>query len=223
MIIKTTGIGSVPFDNIIDAMSFVKKCTIPYLPELKQENMLTLLENPLYFEQENWQTFVREAQNFNLVKVQLPGPLTYKFIKKELIYYTRKLQHAFERIKNDLKNIPFMLIIDEPCLLKTNERSILTETLNLLNYSEIGIHCCDHFKIADVNNLPIKFLSLDVSLFSDQDLIDLHRKFSLIIGANKISLPRIYALDLPNILISPPCGLKNITQVDIAEIIISSS
>jgi hypothetical protein len=223
MIIKTTGVGSVPFDNISDAMHFVKECTIPYLPELKQENMLTLLDNPLYFEQENWKTFVKEVQTFKLVKVQITGPLTYQYFKKKFDHYEEKLIKAFDRIKNDLQNIPFILILDEPCLIKSSDRSKLKIVLDLLKYPEIGIHCCDHFKFSDVVNLPVKYLSFDASLFTDENLFELHKHFSLIIGANTDAMSRICDIPFKDYLISPPCGLKKLT-LDIAkEIVIRPS
>jgi hypothetical protein len=223
MIIRTTGVGSVPFDNISQAMTFVKECTIPYLPELKQESMLTLLDNPLYFDQENWKTFVKEVQSFDLVKVQITGPVTYQYLKKDFANYEEKLVKAFSRIKNDLKNIPFILILDEPCLTKSNDQTKLKTALELLNYQEIGIHCCDHFKISDVKSLPIKYLSLDVSLFTDEKLFELHKQFTLIVGVNVELWPRICALPISNFLVSPPCGLKNLTLLAVRSSIIRSS
>jgi len=223
MIIKTTGVGSVPFNDIESALTFVTQCSIPYLPELKNENMLTLVDDPNYFNLKNWKYFVESIQHFKLIKIQIIGPMTYQFLKKDLGNYKNKIIKVVEKIKADLKNIPFILILDEPCLFKKNDTSALIGTLKSLNIAEIGIHCCDKFKISDVKDLPIKYLSFDISLFNDQEISELDKYFILIFGANKNQIERLNKLNKNEILVSPPCGLKNLTQEAIKTQLISPS
>lgn len=135
LMVKTTGIGSLPLTDISLALDYSFLHDIPFLPQLLaiHGNMIEQVKNCnfKYLDQ-----FIERAKNeqIGLVKIQLAGPTTTKLSKGHY-------QDCISYVKKHCIGIDILFCIDEPILEETTLKKHIDYNLhNQFKYT--GIHSC---------------------------------------------------------------------------------
>jgi len=177
-----TQIGSLPYEDVDEALDYSFRHDIPFLPELikKGDSMLEYIKHPGKLScLEKFKSEVKRRK-ISEVKIQCVGPST-------LIFSEYEKDDAVNRIKNHVNSIleglsaeKVILFFDEPLIsldkslyeaLEINEgySQILDEILNGIPKRDltIGMHTCNR---ADWNGLfglsKIEIISFDASKFA---------------------------------------------------------
>jgi methionine synthase II (cobalamin-independent) len=100
------------------------------------------------------------------------NPLTEPQIKKLLIWYQSVILHFYTEHKNSFKKM--LLVLDEP-LFDIKLKSELLSTLNFFKKTDmdIGVHCCSKLKGSDLIDIKPDYLSIDCSLYNQQELLSI--------------------------------------------------
>ncbi|OUR98893.1 hypothetical protein A9Q84_05630 [Halobacteriovorax marinus] len=141
-LLPTTGIGSLPFTNIDQAIEFSMKFDIPFLPELPKLDGDFITSYTLGSSSclEEFRNITKELPR---VKYQIPSP-------------------EFTQI-TPISQSNSLLFIDAPTI---KDYSIL-ENFIVSSKNEIGIHCCGTFDLEKIVKLNIKFFSFDARLIEN--------------------------------------------------------
>lgn len=210
MLLPVTQIGSLPFDNPVDAVHYSHKHPIPFLPELvvaRQEFMLRLLKNPR--ELSCLDEFTKE--HFEQVKLQCIGPIALRrwgnYSLNDATNMIRTyLDFIFERV-NAQQTI---LFLDEPGL-EFSEVSMaqkLWQEIFRDYHATSGIHNCGPVPFdAMFRSSVVEIISFDASRYKEQAAQALPRRNGKRIAWGVRSIDDV--LDFkPGDLITPPCGLS---------------
>lgn len=175
MKILTTGIGSVPFRNLRDAMDYVFEFSVPYLPEMPgadfMQRTLNMAGGKLPVE---LPSFAAEVARRRLpqAKLQMAGPLTLKYFQSE--GWKKIGQKGFReavlkliRAMRAETSAELCLFFDEPAIdsaLDEEEVQLLKDCLTYVQVEGVrtGIHCCNSFVMEDLLKLRPHFLSFDL-------------------------------------------------------------
>lgn len=200
-LLPTTGIGSLPFEDISRAIDFSLKFDIPFLPELPKldgdfissfkENNNSCLEK-----------FKERTESLPLVKYQIPSP--------ELVQI-----ESYGKVKSPL-------FIDAPTI---KDYKVLKNFISSIENS-VGIHCCGNFDLTEILKLKINFFSFDARLVeSPRELIEELIRYNIIpvVGIvsthekraqrpNNIDIWKNVIRDYPmDCWLSPACGLAGLS------------
>lgn len=163
--IKTTGIGSLPFYNLADAINFSLNCDMPFVPELTKLDENLLNRNNSLLLNMGKLCFKKKLKN------QIIGPATFCYLTKKnfsdyYIYYKELINlHCDLKKKYQLE---LYLQIDEPILLSRDQQEISYLNLfELMKAEDIFpiLHSCQ--KIDDDDSLPFwekPYLAIDTHL-----------------------------------------------------------
>ena len=171
-----TQIGSLPFDDIDEAINYSFQHSIPFVPDLpavsSHEFMIDQakcsVENP--YQQVCLNAFKKRLNEYNgIIKNQLPGPLCISQYlnweaEKAFMVWSTLLEDRIQTFK-EFKN-PLWLFIDEPTFFQhpIEMRKRVLERLDKINDVFIAIHYCGSEKI-DLLDWPESIaLSYDLSL-----------------------------------------------------------
>ncbi len=217
MNLLTTGVGSVPFLDLSEAIRYSFLHTIPFLPQmpkLGEDMILPLISHEkldkncpcLRAFQERL-----EKENKTFFKIQLASPDTVETYSKNFSFnfYQKKVDELlsiFTKISDE-----FIFIFDAPLFSKNHKKTLLEVSRIKKKFSNIliGIHCCG-FKenFSDLKELSNKFdiLSLPAS-----------QSFSfpkLIYGISPKNQNQIKDLNTEKkkIIVSSECGLANYSR-----------
>ena len=210
MILPVTQIGSLPFDNPIDAVKYSRKHPIPFLPELvvaRQEFMLRLIKDPGKLS--CLDEFTKE--HFEQVKLQCIGPMALRrwgnySVKDAMSMIRTYLDTIFERVNAEQK----ILFLDEPGL-EFSEIGMgqkLWQEIFGVYHATPGIHNCGpiHFE-AMFRSGVVEIISFDAFKYKAQAAEVLSRRNGKRIAWGVKSIDDV--LDFkPGDLITPPCGLS---------------
>lgn len=207
----TTGIGSLPFQSISQAIDYAFDFDMPYLPQLPQylasESMLTqslqglnLASDDLGKEFCCWDAALNrlDTEGIKYFKMQFCGCYCLKhyapasFSHQVLAEALAKRLIAYIQFFKQ-RQIHLTIILDEPQI--TDKESFIQLYTDFYShfpkslYHNIGIHCCGTMPWETVLNFPFKAVSVDLSLQHDnlnrsiiRQLL-LRNKVDLIFGA----------------------------------------
>jgi hypothetical protein len=161
-----TQIGSLPYDDVDQAVEYSLQHDIPFLPELPKlgDSMLDYIKNP--GNMSCLETFKQKTQDCDTVKVQCVGPATLilsGYSEDDAI--ARACQHI-EALLTDLKAPNVILFLDEPALGQAGFDykqlwSPLFESFNVTS----GVHVCGNMNWDEMFNSDIDIISFDASEF----------------------------------------------------------
>lgn len=181
----TTGIGSLPFTDIAQALDYSFQHDLPFLPQLPQLNeeemMVIQALDDSFATYACFEPFLEMAitKNTKKVKLQLAGPITCSLVTERPIdgIVTQLLAKVEDMIRpfwdHDIEVIFF---IDEPMLF-VSAASPLRETIkkfiNDLKSKDllVGLHCCSNPEWEPLLNLGFDYLSFDGHV-SYSDLVE---------------------------------------------------
>lgn len=223
---KTTGIGSLPFMSIHEAVEWSLKHDLSFLPELPklsdQELMLS------FFEQINQGCFLKRLaqdqfrqrlikESKKELKLQVPGPLTCSFYLKQSTNYSHFKNYLTSFIEEFQSFKTIYLQVDEPQTLENTDEEWKAYQDFWINFSlefshvQIGVHSCHAEIDPRLLEIPWRFYSLrqeqflmDKSFFSDKIIF-----WPLIKGMDQSLLERASNefISSSGLYISPDCGL----------------
>lgn len=160
-----TQIGSLPYEDIGEAVEYSLKHDIPFLPELpkKGDLMLNYIKNPGRLSCLN----EFKKHKYTTVKIQCIGPATLilnRYSKDEAV--KRTYEHI-SKIIDGLKAEEILLFLDEPALEQVgfNYRELWEPLFTSFNVIS-GIHTCGNINLDDLFNSDIKIISFDASQYN---------------------------------------------------------
>jgi len=155
--VRTTGVGSLPYSNIDEAIEYSLQHDLPFFPQLLciHGNMIEQVVNnnfkfiSLFIDR-------AKAREFTSIKVQIAGPNTTKASYENYIKVVNYLH-------DKTKELNPILFLDEPIL---EDFDTLAKVLNYIREQgiETGIHCCNTLnakQIENINKLKLNYFSYD--------------------------------------------------------------
>jgi hypothetical protein len=212
--IKTTGIGSLPFENVSEAIKFSMQFDIPFLPELpnlqKPESMLKLLFN--ISPHICLEPFLEAASDTEF-KIQLPGPYTYsKCLDMPLGLTINLFKTKFNLLLEKIQGKSFVFFIDEPSIDKDFKLSHEYATFLSEIHRQVpalGVHSCNTFDPDELFSY-IDIASIDCSLVIKSE------KVNLCAGVvdSVTNEPLVAELPPKTLIITHNCGLLGNDDID---------
>ena len=158
--ILTTGVGSLPFRDIDEALAYSFKHELPFFPQLLNihGDMIDQVKNCNF---KYLELFINEARKRGKspLKLQLAGPNTYPGNVSDIY-------DCIEEVYKITNDTDIYLFFDEPII---NHSQELEEVIRYAKkyFTKIGIHCCKKLLNKDVsyiNSLSLDIFSLDYIL-----------------------------------------------------------
>lgn len=161
-----TQIGSLPYDDVDEAVEYSLRHDIPFLPELPKRGdaMMDYIKNPGNLS--CLDTFKRKVAGFDAVKVQCVGPATVilgGYDKDEA--FSRVYQHI-EAIMNGLDAGNIILFLDEPALGQVGF-DYLQLWAPLFQSFDVtpGVHVCGNMNWDHLFSSEVEIISFDASKY----------------------------------------------------------
>lgn len=211
-----TGVGSLPYTNIDEAISYSFSHTLPFLPELpnisQNEWMIpkSISENLNSFIALNEFIKTAKLKNLSAVKVQLACPFTVYLYGQTSITLEELIQknlRTWTLLIHELKHNGLLpkIFVDSPSSFQVINRfgfdTFLSYIHHLLPFGPVSIHSCG--EISDkIIKLPLEFFSYDSSKY----ILPKEFKHSKIIPIHGITFEGVTNLG-PSDWYSSPCGL----------------
>jgi hypothetical protein len=161
-----TQIGSLPYDDVDQAVDYSLRHDIPFLPELPElgDAMMDYIEKPGNLS--CLETFQRKTQGFKSVKIQCVGPATLilsGYDQDEAI--ARACQHI-DALLSGLSADNIILFLDEPALGHAGFDyqqlwSPLFESFEVIS----GVHVCGNMNWDELFASEIDIISFDASKY----------------------------------------------------------
>lgn len=225
-----TGIGSLPFTDIEQALEYSFQHDLPFLPQLPQLNedemMVTQALDDSFDTYACFEPFLYRAidKKIKKVKLQLAGPITCSVVAEEPIdsIITQLLNKVDDMISPFLEQgIEVLFFIDEPMLFVNFESPLQIQLKNFFSQIkekgiQVGLHCCSNPDWDPIIDLGVDYLSFDCHV-SGNDLIKtgLLKQFKdqggkVIIGFDPRS-PEVVDTSLADYM-SFSCGMGTLTH-----------
>lgn len=161
-----TQIGSLPHDNVDDAVNFSLQHDVPFLPELPKlgDAMMDYIKNP--GKMSCLDTFRQKTKGRDVVKVQCVGPAT-------LVLSGYSVDDAISRIYEHVSSITdgldvgqIILFLDEPALGHAgfDYKGAWSAIFGSFNFT-YGVHVCGNMNWDDMFSSEIDIISFDASQF----------------------------------------------------------
>jgi hypothetical protein len=162
----TTQIGSVPYDNIDEAVQYSLQHDIPFLPELAKlgDAMMDYIEKP--GNMSCLDTFKRKVAGRPIVKIQCVGPATLMLAGYDQDdAFSRAYQHI-EALTNGLDAENIILFLDEPALGQAgfDYRQLWSPLFESFDVTS-GVHVCGNMNWDELFGSEIEIISFDASKF----------------------------------------------------------
>ena len=161
-----TQIGSLPYDDVEQAVDYSLRHDIPFLPELPKlgDAMLDYIKSPGKLS--CLETFKQKVEGFEMVKIQCVGPATLLlsgYSEDEAI--TRTCQHI-DAIVNGLNVGGIILFLDEPALGQVgfDYQRLWSPLLESFNTTS-GVHICGNMNWDELFSSDIDIISFDASKY----------------------------------------------------------
>lgn len=171
-----TQIGSLPYDNIEEAINYSLRHDIPFLPELQKlgDSILDYIKNPGQLSCLN--EFKNAVRGYEIVKIQSIGPatLTLPPWKFDHDYAVQVVDSHISGIIKGLDAKEIILFLDEPGLgqVSINYEELwypIIETYRSKTEVPIsfGVHCCDNMQWDKLfhSNVGVDIISFDASKY----------------------------------------------------------
>ena len=158
-----TQIGSLPYDNIKDAVEYSLRHEIPFLPELPRmgEFMLDYIKKPGVL------ACLDEFKkhDFQKVKIQCVGPATLVKNGYDKDKAVEKARSHISALIKGLNSKTIILFLDEPsCSADFYDKKLWEETFRGFNVVR-GIHNCGEFGWNEMFDSDIEIISFDASRY----------------------------------------------------------
>ena len=161
-----TQIGTLPYDDVEQAVDYSLRHDIPFLPELPKlgDAMLDYIKSPGKLS--CLETFKQKVEGFEMVKIQCVGPATLLlsgYSEDEAI--TRTCQHI-DAIVNGLNVGGIILFLDEPALGQVgfDYQRLWSPLLESFNTTS-GVHICGNMNWDELFSSDIDIISFDASKY----------------------------------------------------------
>ena len=160
-----TQVGSLPFEDVGEAVKHSLKYDIPFLPELprKGDAMMNYIKNP------GQMSCLEEFKKnkFDVVKIQCVGPSTLilaGFSEDEAIQ--RPLEHV-TAIMNGLEAEKVILFLDEPALGQAGFDYKKSWDALFASFDVVsGVHTCGNMNWDDMFDSGVDIISFDAAQFA---------------------------------------------------------
>jgi hypothetical protein len=220
---RTTGIGSLPFTSVDEALTFSLAHDLPFMPELPALDSSELLLGARA-DAAVVSRFVQRVELGREVKVQLVGPTTLGSVEA----CVRRARAMLEV----LDTRPVLFTLDEPSLkTPTHEHSLLLDVLHQAG-ARTALHCCGQADWSAVLRLPVDVVFFDARLSLNEVVTcdawpafverggaiglgilatsppadELTQRCELVLGRLRETTPALDAL-LQRSYVTPACGL----------------
>jgi hypothetical protein len=161
-----TQIGSLPYDDVGEAVEYSLRHDIPFLPELPKlgDAMMDYIKNPGNLS--CLDTFKRKVEGRETVKVQCVGPATVilgGYDQDEA--FSRVYQHI-DAIMNGLNAGNVILFLDEPALGQVgfDYQQLWTPLFQSFDVTP-GVHVCGNMNWDDLFSSEVEIISFDASKY----------------------------------------------------------
>lgn len=161
-----TQIGSLPYDDVDEAVEYSLRHDIPFLPELPMlgDAMMDYIKNPGNLS--CLDTFKRKVEGRETVKVQCVGPATVilgGYDQDEA--FSRVYQHI-DSIMNGLNAGNIILFFDEPALGQVgfDYQQLWTPLFQSFDVTP-GVHVCGNMNWDDLFSSEVEIISFDASKY----------------------------------------------------------
>ena len=162
-----TQIGSLPYDNVDEAVEYSLRHDIPFLPELPKlgDSMLDYIKKP--GSMSCLETFKRKVAGYETVKIQCVGPATLilsGYDQDEAV--ARACQHI-DAVVNGLNVANIILFLDEPALGQVgfDYRQLWSPLFQSFDVTP-GVHVCGNMNWDDLFNSEVEIISFDASKYN---------------------------------------------------------
>lgn len=179
-----TGIGSLPFTDIDQALEYSFQHDLPFLPQLPQLNedemMVTQSLDDSFETYSCFVPFLMQCieKKIPTVKMQLAGPVTCSVVVEEPIEFV--IPQILAKIDDMVTpftevGIKVLFFIDEPMLFVNFDSPLQIQLKKFFQEMKqkgltIGLHCCSNPEWGPILDLGIDYLSFDAHA-SYQDLM----------------------------------------------------
>ncbi len=218
MIINTTGIGSLPYKDIKEAVDFSFKFDIPFLPQLPNLGSQELMINQTkdIGNIACWELFLKELdkRKTKKCKLQVAGPITLKSTEGILRNVNIMVKEVFKRCEK------MILFIDEPYYCGEKEKAIIINQMISefhFPFLEIGVHSCNRIDFKNIDVLQVDYFSFDMQF--GQKEFDIKQKLCFGISKEFTIDEKNHLTNSRDILLTPPCGLANYQHLEAQEMI----
>lgn len=204
----TTGIGSLPFNNIEDAFEFSFKHDIPFFPQLSSIHG-NMIQQVLNFNFKYLFEFIEIAKdkNIKLIKMQIAGPQTTNL---DANHYHK----VFQEVKKLTTSMDVLFCLDEPVI--TKETFKLHVDYNQHKHFKFdAIHSCANLENLDLSSFleNIDYFFYDAFLNPNLHTHYQNLKAKLVPGVVDFKA-NLQDMDINGFkIISTSCGLENSDEV----------
>lgn len=179
--IQTSGVGSLPFTSVVEAVQYGFSVDLPYLTQLPPlaEKEKLLVQGVAGLELENcslgnefatWKASLEQLMTLQSrkFKMQFPGAYCLQAYGKIPFDHrlTRRLHCYIDYFRQ--RNIEVLIVLDEPAIADPNTFEKLYHNffgvLPTEDHKHIGIHCCGDVSWHHILELPFAALSFDSAL-----------------------------------------------------------
>jgi len=202
---KITQIGSLPFDDVAQAVAYSLRHEIPFLPELtaRGDAMMHYIEQPGRLSC----LAAFQAHRFETVKVQCVGPATLRGNGYEEDDAVARVYRHVESILDGLRAEEIILFFDEPALGYVGfdyERlwTPLFESFPVVR----GVHVCGNMQWDHLLDAPIDIVSFDASRYDITRYYEDRGETAIAWGIERVDDVVDFA---GGDLITGPCGMPH--------------
>ncbi len=161
-----TQIGSLPYDNIDDAVNYSSRHDIPFLPELPLlgDSMMDYIKNP--GQNKCLDIFRQKTKGSEIVKVQCIGPATLVISGYSEDDAVSRVYEHVSAITSGFEVGEIILFLDEPALGQAgfDFKALWAPILESFNCT-FGVHVCGNMNWDDMFDSDIHIISFDASLY----------------------------------------------------------
>lgn len=232
-----TGIGSLPFTDIDQALEYSLQHDLVFLPQLPQlnENEMMVIQalDDTFESYACFESFVNFAimNNLKKVKLQLAGPITCSLVTEQSIdnIVSQLLLKVEDMIRPFWEHdIDVIFFIDEPMLFVNIDSSLQETMKNFITELKkkdllVGLHCCSNPDWSPILQLGFDYLSFDTNLsyvdLVESGLLEIYKNQGgkVIFGLDP-RVPVKIDLQLAD-YISFSCGMGSLTHEDAYDIL----
>lgn len=161
-----TQVGSLPYDDVDEAVEYSLRHDIPFLPELPKlgDAMMDYIKRP--GSMSCLETFKRKVAGFEAVKIQCVGPATLilgGYDQDEA--FSRVYQHI-DAVMNGLDAGNIILFLDEPALGQVgfDYQQLWAPLFQSFDVTP-GVHVCGNMNWDDLFSSEVEIISFDASKY----------------------------------------------------------
>ena len=202
---RITQIGSLPFDDVAQAVAYSLRHEIPFLPELtaRGDAMMRYIEQPGRLSC----LAAFQAHRFDTVKVQCVGPATLVGNGYEEDDAVARVYRHVESILDGLRAEEIILFFDEPALgyVGFDYKRLWTPLFESFPVVR-GVHVCGNMQWDHLLDAPIDIVSFDASRYDITRYYEDRGETAIAWGIERIDDVADFA---PGDLITGPCGMPH--------------